>query len=150
MRRRVYRSWAWTVIGAIGMGLFVLIGVSGFTVGDVSDPFSVVLCSVCALGGLIGLYLALRMGIVIDQAGIRHRAFGRGSFLPWEQVISVSCDAYDERLGRALYAPIVQVAQPQQGSESGYVSLAALGSYRRAVADRRTKLIAAYLAQRIA
>lgn len=148
MTRTVYRSWIQTVILSICMCTFLLIGVAMFTSGWAEihdDPASIALYGVITLGALWGLYLALRMGVMLDDRGIHYRAFGRGSFLPWERVTGVSCEVYDARAGLSLYAPVVQVVSETEGGQVEATPLAALGSYSQATAQRRTELIAARL-----
>ncbi|MFJ8578133.1 PH domain-containing protein [Micromonospora sp. NPDC093277] len=146
MTRRVYRVWFQTIVLTAAMAVFLLISVSMFTVGDEwsrSDPFSLVLYSVIGVGSLFGIWLALRMGVVVDERGIRIRNFGRGRFIRWQDVAALSCEVYDVRLGFPLYAPVVRMAVPSEPSDAASVPLAALGSYRSRVAQRRTGALAA-------
>jgi hypothetical protein len=37
------------------------------------------------------LWLALRMGVVVDQRGVRLRQIGRGRFIPWAGITGIRC-----------------------------------------------------------
>jgi hypothetical protein len=146
MARRVYRAWLQTIALTAVMATFLLISVSMFTVADEwsrSDPFSLVLYSVIGVGSLIGIWLALRMGVVVDEHGIRIRNFGRGRFIRWTDVAALSCEVHDYRFGFPLYAPVVRTAMPSESPDDASVPLTALGSYRSRVAQRRTGALAA-------
>ena len=142
----MYRAWFQTIVLTAAMAVFLLISVSMFTVGDEwsgNDPFSIVLYSVIGVGSLFGIWLALRMGAVVDEHGIRIRNFGRGRFIRWQDVAALSCEEYDVRLGFPLYAPVARMAVPSEPSDAASIPLTALGSYRSRVAQRRTVALAA-------
>lgn len=148
MKRRAYRAWVQTVVLTAAMAVFLLVSVAVFVADDSgarSNPFSVALYLVIGAGSLTGIWLALRMGAVVDAHGIRIRGFGRGMVIPWQEVAGVSCEVHDVRFGFPLYAPVVQMVARSGPPDVDCVPLTALASYRSTVAQRRTAALAAHV-----
>jgi hypothetical protein len=82
---------------------------------------------------------------VVDEHGIRIRNFGRGRFIRWQDVVALSCEVHDVRLGFPLYTPVVWMAAPSEPPNAGSIPLTALGSYRSMVAQRRTEALATFV-----
>lgn len=144
VQRATYRPWVQRVVLVVVMAVLLLISVSGFTVGDIiarRDWFAIILYGLTAAASVPGIWLAARLGVVVDERGIHLHNFGRGRFIPWSQVSDVSCVVYDRRAGLPLFAPAVQI-----NGEDAPVVLSALGSYREDDAERRTEAIRSLLA----
>jgi hypothetical protein len=157
MPRRVYHSTVQATMLTIMMGVLLLIAVEAFVIGDVvakREWFGLVLFPVMGVYSIIGMWLAIRLGVVVDSRGLQLRNFGRGRRIPWAAIDDIDCSACDFRLPFPLYAPIITltVEQSKQPSSFGLpkpsakvaeqVPLTALGSYRPATARARTDVLA--------
>jgi hypothetical protein len=142
VRSRTYRAWGQTILLVLVTATFLLIAVLALTIGDDftrSDPFSIVLYSVIGVGAVLGLWLAVRMGVVVNQQGIRLRAFGRGQFVRWSTIKAIACEPRADRFGFVRHTPVVYVAA--HNTEPEPVHLDAMGSYNEIRAQRRTKTL---------
>lgn len=122
-----------------------LIGITFFTNGDVvaqRDWFGISLGVLCVLMGVTGVWRASRLGVIVDDAGVRVRNFdSRDDVLPWRDVRSVECAQIDERSGRAIYGPVIEL-----GDGFGALALRTLGSYSRRDAERKVERLRGFLA----
>jgi len=149
MSRRVYRSTVQAALLTIGMLAFLLIAIASFIDGDMvakRDWFGLILYPIIGVASIIGIWLAVRLGVVVDHEGLQLRGFGRGRRIPWAAVDSIQCRAYTDR----LFAPVIALTidystqrkflgLPMSTTKTAErVTLTALGSYRRATAQRRT------------
>jgi hypothetical protein len=136
--KRVIRS---RIQGPLLVGLFAIwtfLGASYFTAGDVvakRDWFGIALGVMSVIIGVVGIWRALRLGIVIDAAGVRVRNFdSRDHVISWSDVQAVECAQIDERVGLPLYGPVLVL-----GDDSGALPIRPLGSYSRKDAERKTE-----------
>jgi hypothetical protein len=146
VKRRVYRAWFQTIVLTAVMATFLLLSVAAFTSSDPSmrDPFGIVLYSVIGVGSLFGIWLAFRMGAVVDSHGIHIRSFGRGRFIPWRDVAALSCEASRDTLGFRLYAPALRLAAPSD-PEDRVLLVTELASYRSMSVQRRIDALLAFV-----
>jgi hypothetical protein len=118
--------------------VWTLLGVTYFTAGDVvaeRDWFGIVLGCVLATSGVAGIWRALRLGVVIDEEGVRVRGFDtRDQVTPWSKVQSVDCVHVDVRGGLPLYAPVICLSD-----DADVIQVRALGSYSRQDAERKAE-----------
>ena len=118
--------------------VWTLIGVIYFTNGHVvaeRNWFGIELGFICVIMGLTGIWRTLRLGIVIDDTGVRMRHLdSRDHFISWSDVQSVECAQIDERAGLPLYGPVIQLSD-----DSGALPIRSLGSYSRQDAERKVK-----------
>ncbi|WP_327039625.1 hypothetical protein [Micromonospora maris] len=115
--------------------VWALLGVTYFTSGDVvagRDWFGIVLGSLLLVSGMAGVWRALRLGVVVDAAGVRVRSFdSRDQVIPWNSLQSIDCLQVDVRAGIPLYAPVLHFH-----SDVDVVPLPTLGSYSRHAVER--------------
>lgn len=115
-------------------GVFALIGVTYFTDGDVlagRNRFGLILGCVLTLGGAIGIWRALRLGVVIDEKGVRVRNVDRrDQVTPWHGVRAIDCEPIEERAGMTIYAPILRM-------DGGDIPIPVLGSYSQPDAEAK-------------
>lgn len=120
--------------------MFALIGLTFFTNGNVvggRDWFGIILGGTCLIGGLLGAWRTLRMGVFIDARGIHIRGVdSRDRHLLWTEVDSIACEPVGNRAGIPLYAPVVRL-----GGQGGEIAVRSLASYSRADAERKTERI---------
>jgi hypothetical protein len=138
MQRTTYRPWIQRTVIVLAMTAFLLIGVTMFTMDDMvarRDWFAIILYGLTIVFSVPGIWLGARLGVVVDERGVRFHNFGRGRFISWDQVTEVSCVTYD-RGGPPLYVPEVQVR-----GEQTPLALTVLGSYRQEAAQRHTEAI---------
>jgi hypothetical protein len=125
--------------------MWALLGVTYFTNGQVvakRDWFGIVLGCVCVIMGLVGIWRALRLGVVIDAAGIRVRGLDtRDRVTPLGSVHSVECAQTDIRAGLPLYGPLIHL-----GGDLGDLPIRALGSYSRQDAERKVERLRTFIA----
>ncbi|MEU8076293.1 hypothetical protein AB0B31_12680 [Catellatospora citrea] len=121
-----------------------LLGLTSFTSGDViaeRNWFGLGLGVLVIVSGVLGVWRALRMGVVIDATGVRLRNFdSRDVVTPWHAVQAVDCEQVDARAGLPLYAPVLRLA-------GGPVPVTALGSYSRDGAEHKTSQLRAFLSR---
>lgn len=121
-----------------------LIGATYFTGGDVMakrDWFGIVLGCALVTSGLVGIWRALRLGVVIDDNGLRIRGLdSRDRVIPWSEVTSVECAQIDVRSGLPLYGPVIVF-----GDCGEALPIRALGSYSRQDADRKVDRLRSHL-----
>ncbi|BCJ76942.1 hypothetical protein CS0771_64860 [Catellatospora sp. IY07-71] len=115
--------------------VFVLLGLSYLKNGHViaeRDWLGVALACALTLVGLLGIWRALRQGVVIDQDGLLVRSFSRPDrTLTWDHVSSIDCGQVFLRGGRPLYAPILQI------DGVGRLPVSELGSHSLEEAEQR-------------
>ncbi|GIF99532.1 PH domain-containing protein [Catellatospora citrea] len=142
MQRIVIRPRIQRWILVVLFTVWGLLGLTYFTSGDVvaeRNWFGLGLGVVLVVSGVLGIWRALRMGVVIDAAGVRVRGFdSRDVVTPWHAVQAVDCEQVDTRAGQPLYAPVLRLAD-------GPVPVKALGSYSRDDAERKTAELRAFL-----
>jgi hypothetical protein len=149
----MYRSWAQSIFLTIIMGVWLLVSISSFTNGDIvaeRDWLSLIFYPITGVLSILGIRLAIRSGVVIDDEGIHLRTFGRGRHLLWDAIDTIEFGAYDQRLMFTLYAPIVVLVPEKSRQRSLFgvpmspkpvaelIPLTSLGSYVQATAQRRT------------
>jgi Bacterial PH domain len=131
----------------------LLIAVASPYAGDIiakREWFGLILYPLIGIYSIVGIWLAVRMGVAVDEQGLTLRTFGRSRRIPWYAIDGIECDAYDARLVFSLYAPIITLAPEHSRQPSSFglpkpttkvaerIPLGAVGSYRRATAERRT------------
>ena len=105
MKRRIYRDWWQVVYLSASFGVFLLISVSYFTVGNPGRHyFRLAPYSVVGAGAILLLWRTARLGVAVNDRGVEVPALGRGTLMPWSDVDGVTCDQYDLRLDLPLYA----------------------------------------------
>jgi hypothetical protein len=139
MSRFVIRPRIQIPIMVVIFAVWILLGSTYFTSGDKvaeRDWFGMVLGGVCVASGVVGIWRAVRLGVVIDAGGLRVRGFdSRDKVTPWSAIQSVECAQVDVRGGLPLYAPVLHL-------DAGVVMpLSALGSYSRQDAERKVEQI---------
>jgi hypothetical protein len=124
--------------------VWTLIGVTYFTSGDVAaerEWFGIVLGCVLVTSGVAGIWRTLRLGVVIDEEGVRVRAFdSRDQVTPWSGVQSVDCVQVDVREGLPLYAPVICL-----DDDADVLEVRALGSFSRQDAERNAKQLRSFM-----
>lgn len=145
MRRLVIRPRIQIPLLVVLFAMWTVLGSTYFTNGDVvagRDWFGIVLGAVCVIMGVVGIWRALRLGVVIDAAGVRVRGFdSRDRVTPWSNVQSVECTQVDVRAGLPLYGPVIHL-----GGDAGDLPIRALGSYSRQDAERKVEQLRAFIA----
>jgi Bacterial PH domain len=124
---------------------FVLLGLVGLGLRTSSVEL---LVSVLVTGAaLAGLARVLSMGVRATPTGLIVRDLTRTTLVPWTRVRGVTCERTDRR---NVFAPVLHLA-PERAVKGGRrgtgqredVQITVLGSYREAVARRRTDEIEA-------
>lgn len=142
MQRIVIRPRIQRWILVVLFTVWGLIGLTSFTAGDVvaeRDWFGVGIGVLFIASGVLGIWRALRLGVVIDTTGVRVRGFdSRDVVTPWPAVQAVDCEQVDARAGLPLYAPVLRLAD-------GPVPVKALGSYSRDDAEQKAERLRAFL-----
>ncbi|GAA1363158.1 PH domain-containing protein [Catellatospora chokoriensis] len=142
MQRIVVRPKVQAPILVVLFTMWGLLGLTYFTSGDVvaeRNWFGLGLGVFAIMSGVLGVWRALRMGVVIDATGVRVRNFdSRDVVTPWHAVQAVDCEQVDSRAGLPLYAPVLHLA-------GGLVPITALGSYSRDGAEHKTERLRAFL-----
>jgi hypothetical protein len=123
---RLHRSWPATcaALGAVGAAAAVIAAAGA---RDSLTGYAVLALSVAA-----GLWLALRLGVLVDEGGLRIRRFGPARAVPWTAVDDIDCDVVAVHGLLGFYAPVL-ISGPDQ------IVVRTLGSYRREIADQRTR-----------
>lgn len=104
--------------------------------------FGIILGCVCLVMGPVGLWRALRLGVVIDGRGVRVRRFdSRDRVVSWDRAQSVECASVDARANLPIYAPVIHLAY-----DAGNLPIRALGSYRRQDAECTVDQLRSFLA----
>lgn len=163
MSRHVYRSWLQSTLLTIVMATFLLISILAYTIGGIvaqREWFGLILYPIIGVSSIVGIWLAVRIGVVIDEQGIRLRNFGRGRRLPWDAIDHVDCGACDNRLMFILYAPVAVLVPEKSRQPSLFgvptsstrvaerIPLTVLGSYVEATAQLRAEQLVADLSIR--
>ncbi|MBY8875875.1 PH domain-containing protein [Micromonospora sp. PLK6-60] len=150
MKRQVYRSWGQITALAASWGLFLLVSLLSFGGADGTlaqrDHVGTVLYAVIVVGSLVALWRTFRLGVVVDEGGLRLRSLGRDEWIPWSSVVSISCENVDSRFGIPIYGPLIEVA-PGPEDEPGNIPMSAMASYRRSTAQARTDALASRIAE---
>ena len=71
--------------------MLVFLLIAALILLDYHDVFSIVVGVATAAFSVVVLWLALRMGVVVDQRGVRLRQIGRGRFIPWAGITGIRC-----------------------------------------------------------
>ena len=87
---------------------------------------------ILAVAGAVGLAYAARLGVAVDEAGLRIRRFPATRVVIWDDVEDIDCDVVAVHGLFGFYAPVLTVTGTA-------VVLRSLGSYRREVAEQRTR-----------
>ena len=96
------------------------------------DWFGILLGVVLIPGAAVGIWRALRLGVVVDADGIRVRGLDhRDQVTPWSDVRVIECAQVDTRAGLPIYGPVIHVG------EDNVLAVRTLGSYSRSEAERR-------------
>ncbi len=137
MDRIVVKPRVQIAVAILILAVFMLLGLLYFTELDVvaeRNWFGIGLALVCLVGGGVGVWRALRMGVVIDRHGVRVRGFdSRDQVTPWSEVDMVDCAQVDARAGLPVHAPVLVLA-------GGAVEpVTVLGSYSRSDAERKVE-----------
>ena len=140
MKRIVIRPRIQTPLLVLLFAVFVLLGVTFFTGNDnviaKRDWFGLVLGVMSIAAGVLGIWRALRMGVVIDTDGIRVRGFdSRDRVTQWGDVLGIEVLEVDSRAGRPVYAPVIELA------DDNALPIKPLGSYSREDAERKAELL---------
>ncbi|NUT34761.1 MAG: hypothetical protein HOV79_17025 [Hamadaea sp.] len=137
MQRIVIRPKIQIPLLLVVFGGFGLIGLTYFTNGDViarRDWFGIILGVVLSAGALVGIWRTLRLGVVIDAAGVRERRLdARDLVTPWEKISSIEVRQVGVRAGMPLYAPVLQAP------DLGEIALHALGTYSAEDAEAKAQ-----------
>jgi len=132
MTRIVMKPRGQITVLIVVFGLFALIGTTYFTNGNVGanrDWFGVSLGCALTIGGAIGIWRSLRLGVVIDEAGVRIRSLDkRDKVTPWRDVEAIDCERVEVRAGMLLYAPVLHL-------DGDSLPLMVLGSYAQSGAE---------------
>ncbi len=111
------------------------LGTTYFSEGDViarRDWCGLALGCLLVIMGVVGVWRALRLGVVIDPTGLRVRGFdSRDRVIPWNRVSAVECEQIGNRAGRPLFGPAVYFRD-----SAAPLTVAPLGSYSRSTAQR--------------
>ena len=125
--------------------VWALVGLTYFIPGNAvarRDWPAIGIGAVCLVMGVVGVWRALRLGVVVDRTGIRVRGLdSRDRFTPWDQVHSVTCEVIDIRAGLPLYGPVIH--HGEDGADG--LAIRGLGSYSSAGAQRMVDRLAGYL-----
>jgi hypothetical protein len=107
MKRIVIRPRIQIPLLVVGFAVFGLIGVGLLTDGDViakRDWFGIVLGAVLIPGAAVGIWRAVRLGVVMDTDGIRVRGLDhRDRVTWWSEVREIECAQVDTRAGLPIY-----------------------------------------------
>ena len=87
---------------------------------------------ILAVAGALGLAYAAWLGVAVDEAGLRIRRFPATRVVTWDDVEDIDCDVVAVHGLFGFYAPVLTVTGTA-------VVLRSLGSYRREVAEQRTR-----------
>ncbi|MBV1855995.1 hypothetical protein [Catellatospora tritici] len=121
----------------IVFGVFGVLGIGYFTnlhVVAERNWFGLALGCVCTVGGLLGIWRSLWLGVVIDAKGVCVRNLdSRDDITPWQDVLSIECAQMDARAGLPIYGPVLLVGDPATA-----LPIRPLGTYSRQDAERRT------------
>ena len=135
MTRVVVRPRIKMVLFIIVSDVFALAGLSYLAKGQVFADRNVLgigLGFLLTLIGAVGVWRALRLGVVIDQSGLRVRRFAAGDrLLTWTDVQSIGCEKIFLRGGRPFYAPVLHLAG------IGRVAAQELGSHALEEAEQK-------------
>ncbi|GGM69410.1 PH domain-containing protein [Dactylosporangium sucinum] len=138
MNRIVMRPRIQIPFLVLAFTLWTLLGVVYFTFGDVvakRDWVGIVLGCLLITSGVAGIWRALRLGVVIDEKGVRVRGFdSRDQLTPWSRIQSVDCVQIDVRGGLPLFAPALLL-----DDDADSMPLPALGSYSRQDVERKAE-----------
>ena len=157
MKRRVIRSWPWTIaLAAVLAGLLVVGMFRLSTAGGVGD---LVFGGVLVAGALYALFRVLTSGVHILPSGLIIRELTRSTRLPWDRIRAISSGPSDRS---RVYVPVLTVtpgavdqrwasrrgfrrASPGRSSKGSGTDIAVdiLGSYSAPVAQRRADELAA-------
>ena len=152
MKRRVIRSWPWTIALAAVLGGLLVVGLFRLsTAGGVGD---LVFGGLLVAGALYALYRVLTSGVHILPSGLIIRELTRSTPIPWSQVRAVDCA---KSAGRG-YVPVLTLTgpppgKPRPGTGTGpgkngqqQLEVTVLAAYREPVARRRADQLAAAFA----
>jgi hypothetical protein len=136
MKRIVMRPRIQITLLVVIFGVFGLIGVTYFTEGDViaeRDWFGLILGCVLTIGGALGIWRTLRLGVVIDENGVRVRNLDRrDQVTAWRDVRAIDCEPIDSRAGMTIYGPVLRL----DGTDG--LPVRVLGSYSQRHAETKT------------
>jgi len=143
-RRRVWRSWPWTIALATVLGGLALLGLAGL--GLNASTLGSLISLLVTVGAGAGLLRVLATGVRATPTGLIIRELTRTTRVPWTQVRGV--DSRPTERPR-VFAPVLLLA-PERAVKGGRRGRAAeqilqvrvLGSYREAVAQRRADELA--------
>ncbi|MFC7532341.1 hypothetical protein [Actinoplanes sp. GCM10030250] len=145
MRRVVARPRVQIFVLVAIFLMFGLIGGMYLTAGDLlagDNLFGTILGCLLVPGAILGVWRALRVGIVIDEVGIRIRNLdSRDRVIPWARIESIECEQIGMRGVLPLFAPVIRPCD----DADGFV-VRPLGSYVRAHAERRTERLRTFMA----
>jgi len=158
VKRRVIRSWPWTIALAAVLGGLLVVGLFRLsTAGGVGD---LVFGGLLVAGALYALYRVLTSGVHILPSGLIIRELTRSTRLPWERIRAISSGPSDRS---RVYVPVLTVTpgavDARWASRRGFrtsssngrsskgagteIAVDILGSYSAPVAQRRADELAA-------
>jgi hypothetical protein len=144
---RTWRSWPWTLALAGILGGFAFLGLVGL--GLRTSAIEIGLSMLVIVAALAGMLRVLATGVRATPSGLIIRDLTRTTMIEWARVRKITCEQTDRR---GVHAPVLRVA-PAAGLNRGgaressdvagrgkveTVQVTVLGSYRLAVAQRRT------------
>lgn len=145
--RIVIRPRVQICVLVVVFAVFGLIGATYFTEreGDLlagENLFGTILGCIFVPGSIVGMWRALRMGVLIDTDGIRIRGFdSRDHVTPWDDVQSIDSEQVDVRGGLPLFAPVIH-----SRGDIGAFAVRTLGSYSRSDAEHKAERLRNFMA----
>jgi Bacterial PH domain len=145
VKRIVIRPRIQIPLLVLAFGIFGLLGVTMWTDPEIlakRDWFGIILGVVLTIVGVLGIWRTLRLGVVIDEDGIRIRGLGgRDRVTPWQRVREIQCDKIDARAGMPIYGPVIHL------DDDNKLPVRPLGSYSRSAAEQKVAQLRAFIAE---
>jgi hypothetical protein len=152
VKRRVIRSWPWTIALATVLGGLLVVGL--FRLSTAGGTGDLVFGALLVGGSLYALFRVLTSGVHILPSGLIIRELTRSTRLPWDRIRSITSGPSDRS---RVYVPVLTVTpgavDPRWASRRGLrrsspgsgtdIAIDILGSYSAPVAQRRADELAA-------